>query len=72
MFEIELELLDKQIGDLEVARLAAEDKGDRSALRSSDQKLEQVWNEVRRLSALEGRLDIADPEERVRILGLPN
>lgn len=49
MFELELEMLDKQIGDLEVARAAAAKARDDRAIGAIDEKLEWLWNEVRRL-----------------------
>ncbi|WP_457299621.1 hypothetical protein [Phyllobacterium sp. P5_D12] len=72
MFELELEMLDKRIGDLEVVRDAAEKVGDDHALKAIDEKLDLLWNEVRRISCLEAKLDLADSEERVGITGLPN
>ena len=64
MFELELELLDKQIGDLELARAAAAKASDHLSVRTIDEKLERLWDEVRRFSWLEAKLDLADPEER--------
>ena len=72
MFELELEMLDKQIGDLELARAAAAKAGDYHSVRTIDEKLERLWDEVRRLSGLEAKLDLADPEERAQIVGLPH
>jgi hypothetical protein len=72
MFELELEMLDRRIGDLELERNAAAKLQDPDALRVVDQKLETLWEEVRRLSRLEAKLDLADPEERSRIVGRPN
>ena len=72
MFELELEMLDKRIGDLELERDAAAKLNDRDTLRGVEQKLELLWEEVRRLSRLEAKLDLADPEERSRIVGRPN
>jgi hypothetical protein len=72
MFELELQLLDKQIGDLEVARVAAAKAHDDCAVGTIDEKLERLWVEVRRLSELDARLDLADPDERARIVGRAN
>jgi hypothetical protein len=72
MFELELELLDKQIGDLEVARSAAAMAADEIAILTIDERLERLWKEVRRFCELESRFDFAGPEERVRLVGLPN
>lgn len=72
MFELELEMLDKRIGDLELERDVATRARDYDALGRIGERLELLWDEVRRLSVLEARLDLADPEERSRILGRPN
>ena len=69
MFELELEMLDQQIGDLEVARATAVKAFDDHKVRMIDDKLEWLWAEVRRLSELEARLDLADLDERARIVG---
>lgn len=72
MFELELEMLDKQIGDLEVARAAAAKMFDQHAVRAIDEKLERLWDEVRRFSELEARFDMASPDERARLVGPAN
>lgn len=72
MFELELEMLDKQIGDLELERGGATRARDHDALGRIDEQLERLWEEVRRFSRLEARLDLADPGERSRIVGLAN
>jgi hypothetical protein len=72
MFELELEMLDKLIGDLEVVRAAAVKADDHHTVRMTDEKLERLWDEVRRLSWLEAKLDLRDPEERAEIVGRPH
>lgn len=72
MFELELEMLDKRIGDLELERDAAARAGDHDAVGRIGERLETLWDEVRRLSGLEAKLDLADPEERSCIVGRPN
>lgn len=72
MFELELEMLDKRIGDLELERDAAVKMHDHDTLPRVDEELERLWDEVRRLSILEARLDLAGPEERLQIVGRPN
>lgn len=72
MFELELEMQDKRIGDLELQRDAAAKLRDHISVRKVEEKLERLWDEVRHLSRLEARLDLAGPEERSQILGSPN
>src|SRR5262245_7256708 len=43
MFELELEMLDKQIGDLEMARVTAAKEDDEQAVRAIDEQLERLW-----------------------------
>lgn len=56
MFELELEMRDKRIGDLELERDAAAKLRNHDALRRISEKIENLWDEVRRLSSLEAKL----------------